>query len=184
AGVRTDRAAHAIMLHDTAGFLPTCTLPHSDTYAMMASVELRNPMLDMDLVRFCVNLPLSLRAAQDESGQFGKRILRDLASREIGPSINRKKEGTRNYSMAMADPTYWRPDAFRIGAFLPLPTAPTRRDIIRFVNLELFHRRHIERQDAPLPSMLTEAGLAATDLGLASDAAAQGHAMEPAAAVI
>ncbi|TXL77073.1 asparagine synthase (glutamine-hydrolyzing) [Vineibacter terrae] len=184
AGVRTDRAAHAIMLHDTAGFLPTCNLPHSDTYAMMASVELRNPMLDMDLVRFCVNLPLRLRAAPDESGQFGKRILRDLASREIGPSINRKKEGTRNYSMAMADPTYWRPDAFRIGAFLPLPAAPTRRDIIRFVNLELFHRRHIEGQDAPLPSMLTEAGLAATDLGLAPDAAAQGHAMEPAAAVI
>ncbi len=179
AGVRTDRAAHAVMLHDTASFLPTCNLPHSDTYAMMASVELRNPMLDMDLVRFSVNLPLGLRAAVDDSGQFGKRILRDLASREIGPSINRKKEGTRNYSMAMADPTYWRPDAFRIGSFLPLPAAPSRRDVIRFVNLELFHRRHIEGQEAPLTSMLTPAGLAATDLDAVSDAAAvRGHAAD------
>jgi hypothetical protein len=138
---------------------------------MMASVELRNPMLDMDLVRFSLNLPLNLRAASDESGQFGKRILRDLASREIGPSINRKKEGTRNYSMAMADPTYWRPDAFHIDSFLPLPAAPSRRDVIRFVNLELFHRRHIEQQQSPLPSMLTAAGMAATDLDEPSDAA-------------
>jgi asparagine synthase (glutamine-hydrolysing) len=164
AGVRTDRTAHAILLHDTASFLQSCNLSHSDAYSMMASVELRNPMLDMDLVRFSVNLPIALRAAADESGQFGKRILRDLASRQIGPMINRKKEGTRNYSMAMADPTFWRMDRFRIGSILPLPQAPSRRDVIRFINLELFHRLHVERQESPLQAMLAPAGLAATDL--------------------
>jgi len=170
-GVQIDRAGHAILLQDTASFLQSCNLPHSDAYSMMASVELRNPMLDMDLVRFSLNLPLNLRAAMDESGQFGKRILRDLASREIGPSINRKKEGTRNYSMAMADPTFWRVDDFRIGSFLPLPSAPSRRDVIRFINLELFHRRHIEREASPLSSMLTAAGFAATDLDEPSNTA-------------
>ena len=164
AGVRTDRAGHAVLLHDTASFLQSCNLPHSDAYSMMASVELRNPALDMDLVRFALNLPLRLRAAADETGQFGKRILRDLASREIGSSINRKKEGTRNYSMAMADPAFWRLDDFRIGSFLPFPSTPGRRDIIRFVNLELFHRCHIEGDSSPLSSMLTAAGVAATDL--------------------
>ncbi|TWT08805.1 asparagine synthase (glutamine-hydrolyzing) [Reyranella sp. CPCC 100927] len=164
AGVNNERVGHAILLHDTTSFLQSCNLPHSDAYSMMASVELRNPMLDMDLIRFSLNLPLGLRAATDDSGQFGKRILRDLASREIGPSINRKKEGTRNYSMAMADPAFWRLDNFHIGSFLPFPSAPSRRDIIRFVNLELFHRRHIEADVSPLSSMLTAAGIAATDL--------------------
>lgn len=167
-GIKTGRTGHAVLLQDTASFLQSCALPHSDAYSMMASVELRNPMLDMDLVSFSLNLPLGLRAAVDGSGQFGKRILRDLASREMGPSINRKKEGTRNYSMAMADPMHWRLDAFRIGSFLPLPDAPTRRDVIRFVNLELFHRRHIERETTPLTALLTPAGLAANDLGALS----------------
>jgi hypothetical protein len=143
------RARHvqATLLHDTSTFLQTISLPHSDLYAMLHSVELRNPMLDLDLARFVVNLPIALRAGRHSpSGHFGKVMLRELADREIGPFMNQAKEGTRNYAMRMAEPGHWRAERFAIGKLLALPPfdSLSKRDLLRLVNLELFHRLFFE----------------------------------------
>ena len=94
-----ERQAQATLLHDQSTFLQTCVLPHSDSYSMMASVELRNPMLDLDLVAFAANLPMRHKAASHANGEFGKRLFRTLAEREVGDFINARKEGTRNYAV-------------------------------------------------------------------------------------
>lgn len=154
----TERALHAALLHDTSSFLQTCNLPHSDAYSMMTSVELRNPMLDLDLVAFAVNLPTGLRAGRHPSGHFGKTLLRDLADDEIGPFMNVKKEGTRNYAMAMARPEYWHLNRFAIGQMFRIPQGLTRRTIIRLVNLELFHRLFMLGETDALAAMLTDNG--------------------------
>lgn len=135
-----ERTLQAALLHDTSSFLQTCNLPHGDAYAMAESVELRNPLLDMDLVRFAVNLPARYRAAHHCSGHFGKRLLRDLAGSLIGDFVNAGKEGTRNYAMRVADPQRWRLARFAIREFVPIPAQLSRRDMIRLMNLEIFHR--------------------------------------------
>ena len=146
-GDRRDKQVQAALLHDVSTFLQTISLPHSDLYAMLHSVELRNPMLDLDLARFVVNLPIALRAGRHPgSGHFGKVMLRDLADREIGPFMNQAKEGTRNYSMRMVEPGYWRTERFAIGKLMKLPPAESiaKKDLLRLVNLELFHRLFFE----------------------------------------
>ena len=158
-----ERYVHATLIHDTASFLQTIPLPNSDAYAMMNSVELRNPLLALDLVRFAINLPARMRAARDHTGQFGKYLMRQLAGREIGDFMYREKEGTRNYSVAMAKPEYWNFAAFEIAKIFDLPQEMDTRQIIRAYNLELFHRLHIEGQQDVLPALLTEAGRAALE---------------------
>ncbi|MGI9464691.1 MAG: asparagine synthase (glutamine-hydrolyzing) [Aestuariivirgaceae bacterium] len=135
----TERQGQATLLHDTTTFVQTCVLPHSDAYSMMASVELRNPMLDLDLVAFAANLPMRHKAAEHANGQFGKRLFRSLADREIGGFTNVRKEGTRNFAMAMAESDFWKFDKFECLAHTGLPKPETKRDIIRAINLELFH---------------------------------------------
>jgi asparagine synthase (glutamine-hydrolysing) len=155
---RAERSLHAALLHDTSSLLQTCNLPHSDGYSMMTSVELRNPLLDLDLVRFTVNLPGPLRAARHPSGHFGKVLLRELADDEIGPFMNVEKEGTRNYSMAMAKPEYWQFSEFALGRILPIPANMTKRSIIRLVNLEIFHRIFFCSEDEDLLARIMTPG--------------------------
>jgi asparagine synthase (glutamine-hydrolysing) len=141
------RQVQAALLHDTSTFLQTISLPHSDLYAMLHSVELRNPMLDLDLARFVVNLPIALRAGRHPaSGHFGKVMLRDLADHEIGPFMNQAKEGTRNYSMRMVETGYWETQRFALAKLFPLPPVESisKKDLLRLVNLELFHRLFFE----------------------------------------
>jgi len=154
-----ERLRHATLLHDSATFLQTCSLPHSDAYSMAASVELRNPMLDLDLFAFVVNLPMHLRADRHENGEYGKVLFRRLAEREIGAFTNVAKEGTRNYAMAMADPAYWNLDAFSIASLCRLPTTPDKRDLIRMINLEFFHNAFFAGAAERAPAeLMTAAG--------------------------
>jgi asparagine synthetase B (glutamine-hydrolysing) len=160
------RLRHATLLHDTATFLQTCSLPHSDAYSMAASVELRNPMLDLDLFSFVINLPMHLRADHHENGEFGKVLFRMLAEREIGSFANVAKEGTRNYAMAMADPALWNVDSFSIRKVCPLPAAPDRRDLIRMINLEMFHNAFFTGADGrDVAERMTVAGRREFDMG-------------------
>jgi asparagine synthase (glutamine-hydrolysing) len=160
-----ERYAQATLLHDTTSFLQSCNLPHSDAYSMQTSVELRNPLLDIDLVGFAVNLPNRFRGAQHSSGQFGKVLMRELAARDIGDFVQVKKEGTRNFAMAAADPSFWRFDRFQSLPLLGLDRADLagtldKRQIVRLYNLELFHRQFFgEARDEPWQSLLTPAGL-------------------------
>lgn len=158
-GDTAERQAQATLLHDMATFLPSCVLPHSDAYSMNESVELRNPMLDLDLVEFAVNLPMRHKAAPHANGEFGKRLFRALAEREVGPFINVRKEGTRNYAMAMAEPGFWRLDAFETAKLGPRVESPSKRQIIRMVNLELFHNAWFAARRRPLAELMTAEGL-------------------------
>jgi hypothetical protein len=158
-GNRRETLLQATLLHDTAMFLPACNLPHSDAYSMAASVELRNPMLDLDLVRYVVNQPGRRKFGQHRSGHRNKIIFRDLATRRIGDYVNVEKEGTRNYSMAISRPEYWNLDAFTIRQHISIPEAPDAKMLFRLINLECHTRIFFEKQRDFLPSLLTPAGM-------------------------
>ena len=149
----------ATLLHDVAMFLPACNLPHSDAYSMAASVELRNPMLDLDLVRYVVNQPGRRKFGRHRSGHRNKIIFRDLASRRIGDYVNVEKEGTRNYSMAISRPEYWNLDAFTIGHQIPMPDEPDPKLLFKLINLECHTRLFFGKERDFLPVLLTPAGM-------------------------
>ena len=157
-GSRREILLQATLLHDVAMFLPACNLPHSDAYSMAASVELRNPMLDMDLVRYVVNQPGRRKFGAHRSGHRNKLLFRQLASQCLGDYVNVEKEGTRNYSMAISKPEYWNLGAFAIRRHIELPKEPDGRTLFKLINLEFHTRIFFERQADFLPSLLTEAG--------------------------
>ena len=149
----------ATLLHDVAMFLPACNLPHSDAYSMAASVELRNPMLDLDLVRYVVNQPGRRKFGRHRSGHRNKIIFRDLAVRRIGDYVNVEKEGTRNYSMVISRPEYWNLDAFTIGNQISMPDEPDPKLLFKLINLECHTRLFFEKERDFLPILLTPAGM-------------------------
>lgn len=156
-----ERFAEAVLLHDTGMFLQCCNLPHSDAYSMAASTELRNPYLDMDMVRFVVNLPLAHKW-DEASGVHGSKFLfRRLAQRKLGPFVDVEKEGTRNYSMAISDPDYWNLERFRLRdlGFDRLPR--TRKALFKWINLEAFYRRFFLGSGGMMEDAMTAIGRSA-----------------------
>jgi asparagine synthase (glutamine-hydrolysing) len=154
---------HASLLHDTSVFLQSCNLQHSDAYSMMASVELRNPMLDFDLVRFVSNLPSYLRYSAHNNANKNKYLLRELASRKIGDFVNVPKEGTRNYSMKISDHSFWDFDRFMLNEIMELPfksgkVKSNKKLIFRLLNLEIFHRLYFLGEEYPINDIMTETG--------------------------
>lgn len=97
-----DKFTQTMLIHDATSFIQVCNLPNSDIFSMLSSVELRNPMLDLDLARFAINLPPRHKTARHESGHFGKKLLRQLVEVEMGSFMQKRKEGTRNFAMAAA----------------------------------------------------------------------------------
>jgi hypothetical protein len=129
----------------------------------MSSVELRNPMLDIDLVRFVCNLPSYLRYGKHSSGNDNKYLLRELVSRKIGNFVNVPKEGTRNYSMAISDFSFWDFDRFMLnevveGAFTSNKVKSNKNLIFRLLNLEIFHRLYFLGDEHPLNDIMTKVG--------------------------
>jgi len=158
-----ERFFQATLMHDTSVFLQTCNLPHSDAYSMMASVELRNPMLDFDLVRFVSNLPSYLRFSAHNNANKNKYLLRELARRKIGEFINVPKEGTRNYSMKISDHSFWDFDKFMLNEIMELPfksgkAKSNKKLIFRLLNLEIFHRLYFCGEKYPINDIMTETG--------------------------
>lgn len=77
-------------LHDMATYLPDDLLVKSDIASMAASLELRAPMLDHDLVDLGLSLPVEMKIRR----RRGKAILRDLATELVSPQIAaRRKQG-------------------------------------------------------------------------------------------
>lgn len=135
-----ERFAKAVAIHDGGSFLQSCTLPHSDAYSMMESIELRNPFLDLELLKFMVNLPLE-KLCDLGKQEFGNKILfRDLAKTRIGAFTNVPKEGTRNYSMWISCSHYWDFSKFHINEYFPIPELLDKKQIFRILNLEIFWR--------------------------------------------
>ncbi|CAE7189941.1 asnB [Symbiodinium microadriaticum] len=132
----SDRFLQASLLHDCRIFLQSCVLPNSDAYSMMHSVELRNPFLDNGFAQLTLNLPLAMKVARHKEGIQPKRFLADLAKHDIGPFFARRKEGTRNYSMAVSEPDYWHLSRFALAGEFDLPIAPSKKTMFRLICLE------------------------------------------------
>lgn len=76
------------LLGDLEAYLPHL-LNRQDGAAMAVGVEMREPFLDTDLVRFCVNLPLAQRVGPAEKG-----LLRELALQHLpATAVQRPKRG-------------------------------------------------------------------------------------------
>ncbi len=156
-----ERFAKAVLVQDTGAFLQACNLPHGDAYSMMESVELRNPFLDLDLVRYVINLPLGLSFREHQSGTRSKFIFRELAGRRLGNFVNVPKEGTRNYSMYVSEPNFWDLTRFKIGKLFPMPRNLNKKEMFRVLNLEILWRTRFERDAPPMMEVATAAGRAA-----------------------
>ena len=158
-----ERFAKAILIQDAGGFLQACNLPHGDAYSMMESVELRNPFLDLDLVRYVINLPLRLCFHEHRSGNRSKFVFRELAERRIGNFVNVPKEGTINYSMYVSDPAFWNLNHFKLGKLFPMPKNLTKKEMFRILNLEILLRTKFEGLSGSLADAATDAGRSAMD---------------------
>src|SRR5664280_3103148 len=84
---RWDRSHHdrvqAMMISDMLTWLPGNLLTRADRCAMRHSVEARPPLLDIDLVRLGLSLPVRFRAAGS-----GKLILRAVAAARHGQDLS------------------------------------------------------------------------------------------------
>ena len=154
-----ERFSRAVLFQDVGTFLQTCNLPHSDTYSMMHSVELRNPFLDLDLIKFITNLPIEYRYNFKKSALGTKRIFRNLAENKIGDFVNVKKEGTRNYSMFIANEKFWNLDNFKILEIFPLKKILDNKTLFKLINLEFLLRSSVLKEEEYLPELLSIEGL-------------------------
>jgi asparagine synthase (glutamine-hydrolysing) len=83
-------ALDRILLADLAIGLPADMLHKVDTASMMHSLEVRVPLLSVDLVNFAASLPIEYKI----QGPHGKRILRDAFADVLPePILKRKKMG-------------------------------------------------------------------------------------------
>lgn len=82
--------AEAMMLHDFQFYMQDDVLTKVDRGTMSASLEARAPFLDHRIIEFAFSLPLEFKT----DGRVGKKILRDLAYRQVPRSlIERSKSG-------------------------------------------------------------------------------------------
>ena len=154
-----ERFCRAVLFQDLGTFLQTCNLPHSDTYSMLHSVELRNPLLDLDLIKFITNLPIDYRYNFKKSALGTKRIFRKLAVNKIGDFVNVKKEGTRNFSTFIANEEFWNLDNFKILDIFPLKKSLDNKTLFKLINLEFLLRSSVLKEEGYLPELLSREGL-------------------------
>ncbi len=142
-------------LIDTKFFLQSCTLPHNDEYSMNESVEMRNPYIDLDLIKFVLNLRAKFKI-QSKNKPINKYIFRKLAIRKIGKVMDLPKEGTRNFSKFISDIKYWRMEKFyfykkKYNKNLDFKT------IFKLINLEILYR-YINDKKFNYKLLLTQEG--------------------------
>jgi asparagine synthase (glutamine-hydrolysing) len=156
---KKEKFARAVLFQDVGSFLQRCNLPHSDSYSMMYSIELRNPFLDLNLLKFIMNLPISHRFNLHNSGYQSKFIFRLLAEKVIGNYLNVHKEGTRNYSIYISNPDFWNFNNFKIREFFNLKKELKGKSLFRYLNLEFLFRSVFLKEKNYLPKLLTIEGL-------------------------
>jgi asparagine synthase (glutamine-hydrolysing) len=112
-----------ILLADLAIGLPADMLHKVDTASMLHSLEVRVPLLSVDVVNFAASLPIEYKL----QAAMSKRILRD-AFRDVLPEpiLNRKKMGFE----------------VPVGEFLRSELAPMYRDLVTKQGLQDFGIRH------------------------------------------
>jgi len=144
---------------DTKSWLAEDILTKSDRMTMAASVEMRCPFLDQELIEFAAGIPDKHKL----NGSIGKFILKDIAKDMLPEDIvNRKKRGfpvplSRWFSNALYDDArgllledrtvnrgYFRRDYLE-GLFRGIKNnEDLGKRIFSLVTLELWHRKYID----------------------------------------
>ena len=122
---------------------------------MNESVEMRNPYIDLDLIKFVLNLRAKFKI-QSKNKPINKYIFRKLAIRKIGKVMDLPKEGTRNFSKFISDIKYWRMEKFyfykkKYNKNLDFKT------IFKLINLEILYR-YINDKKFNYKLLLTQEG--------------------------
>ena len=75
--------------------MPGAVLAKVDRMSMQVALEVRSPLLDVDVARFAAALPVTDLVMEDEHRRFGgKRILKDVLRRYLPDEIvDRPKQG-------------------------------------------------------------------------------------------
>lgn len=144
---------------DTEFFLQGCTLPHADEYSMYESIEIRNPFLDLELVEFCLNLPAKFKISNKKNNKF---LIRKLAVKKYGNFINKKKEGTRNYSKYISNKKFWNFDNFKILKMIKIKEITKEmsfKEIFKIINLEILIRSTLNENYDYLKNIISKKGL-------------------------
>ena len=88
--VHSKSSASALSRFDASTYLPGDLLVKADIASMANSLELRSPLLDIDLVSFALSLPTEVRMRGGERKAILKSIVRDFLPWEL---LNRPKQG-------------------------------------------------------------------------------------------
>lgn len=143
---KSEKFKQLTFLLDTSFFLQTCTLPHSDEYSMFRSVELRNPYLDLKLVKFVINLKGDLKTQKVKKNFNNKFIFKELAKKIFGKFIDQPKEGTRNFSKMISNVKFWNLGNFKVSKFLRelkkenIEKKLDYKTIFKLISLEIIYR--------------------------------------------
>lgn len=86
---------HRMRTHDVEYYMPGAVLPKVDRMSMQVALEVRSPLLDVDVARYAAALPAEDLVVQDADRRFtGKRILKDVLRRYLPNEIvDRPKQG-------------------------------------------------------------------------------------------
>ena len=130
----------SLIIQDLSIFLQSCTLHHSDEYSMFNSIEMRQPFIDIELIKFLINQPIKFLYNK----KINKPLLRNLFNKYIGKKFtDSSKEGTRNYSKYISNKNFWNFDKFYTLKLFNVDLTKIKdfRIIYNFINLEIFYRK-------------------------------------------
>ena len=160
---KAERLKQTLLMEDLSIFLPNCTLIHGDDYSMLNSVELRNPFVNINLIKFVINLPIRDKCFIDLKKNFqGKYIFRELAKKIYGNIIDQPKEGTRNFSKLISDKKIWNLEKFEIFKYLKISKEKISeynfKQIFKFINLEILYRDIKNKKKFYIENLLNNKG--------------------------
>lgn len=143
-----ERKKQLFLIEDMHIFLQTCTLPHGDEYSMHESIELRNPFLELNLVKKLINLDIKYKSTINKKKNNGKLIFKSIAKEIFGDIIIQKKEGTRNYSITISNKNFWKIKNFKILKKYKIDETKIfdRKYLFKLINLEILYRNSIVKQ--------------------------------------
>tara|TARA_B100000161_G_scaffold217509_1_gene162512 strand:- start:437 stop:2212 length:1776 start_codon:yes stop_codon:yes gene_type:complete len=107
----------SFLFQDSLEFLQRCNLPSADLFSMNESLELRNPFVDLEFMRFALNLPLKWKYNKNTGGKY---IFKLLAKEKIGDIFPLHKEGTRNFSRLLSQTNIWNLNQFKVLKLFPV----------------------------------------------------------------
>ena len=134
---------------------------------MFESIELRNPFLDIQVVKFILNLGIDkIYHSWNNKNKTGKFILKRIAYKKYASKFNEEyflnKEGTRNYSFFISNIEFWNFKNFLSLEILDLeiPLFDDWKLIFNLINLEIFLNIFLKKEskDVYLNKILSDKG--------------------------